>query len=530
MNKKISLILKSFFILVLFTLSLAVAAQYQAPTAPPTGGEINPPINVGSALQYKPGILELNGLGVQQVANFSGPIELNLSAGSPGQALESSGGNGAPTWVTIPGSGNSQWTTVGNNIYNNNTSYVGVGISSPTNLLTINQTGVTTPASQSTYPLTINSSNGLEQITLGSDTNYSYLQSWDTKPLYINSLGNNVLFGNNVNVGIGTTSPGAKLEVDGNVLITNGTGVTSQAGWVLIGTATTFTENTAVILKESPFAWLINRADAQTLTYHASYPPLSCDSDAKSLGGGMYGPTNNTTSSCPNNFYTDPAINGVSYKASYYSDTASVLVKGSNPATYTPETEYFEDIYQYTSSYKPSAVPNSTNLEVGSINAGSISGKEISNTGVVTNNLYLNSNGTGYVGIGTGNPNEQLDVNGYINASSGLCIGYSCKTSWPASTQDCAVIPVGTSAPSGYNLTQAHFTTATKQADNSACTNGCVLTYSGLNYNDSPTPPSSLSDGWVSGSGTISTTAYVQGNDEDGTVYKATFNDYLACH
>ena len=46
------------------------------------------------------------------------------------------------------------------------------------------------------------------------DGSYSYIQTWNSKPLQINNQGNNVLF--NVgggSVGIGTTSPSAQLHL-----------------------------------------------------------------------------------------------------------------------------------------------------------------------------------------------------------------------------------------------------------------------------------------------------------------------------
>ena len=40
--------------------------------------------------------------------------------------------------------------------------------------------------------------------------------------------------------------------------------------------------------------------------------------------------------------------------------------------------------------------------------------------------------GGGKVGIGTTNPTQKLDVNGYVKGRSGLCIGNDCRSSWPS--------------------------------------------------------------------------------------------------
>lgn len=49
-------------------------------------------------------------------------------------------------------------------------------------------------------------------------------------------------------------------------------------------------------------------------------------------------------------------------------------------------------------------------------------------TSLVTGSVY--QDGAGNVGLGTVNPSQKLDVQGYINASSGLCINGDCKSSW----------------------------------------------------------------------------------------------------
>lgn len=69
---------------------------------------------------------------------------------------------------------------------------VGIGTVSPPNRLSIQQSANATSSSASTYGFSL--FNGTTDVfTLGYDNSYSYLQSWNTLPLQINSQGNNTL-------------------------------------------------------------------------------------------------------------------------------------------------------------------------------------------------------------------------------------------------------------------------------------------------------------------------------------------------
>lgn len=90
---------------------------------------------------------------------------------------------------------------------------VGVGITSPPNKFTVNNAN-TTPATVGSYPFAVARGSSVE-YTVGSDGNYVYNQSWNSKALLINAMGNNV--------GIGmSTLPTQKLDVQGgNARINN---------------------------------------------------------------------------------------------------------------------------------------------------------------------------------------------------------------------------------------------------------------------------------------------------------------------
>jgi hypothetical protein len=72
---------------------------------------------------------------------------------------------------------------------------------------------------------------GATYLKLGGNTTYSWIQSFNSKPLYINALGNNVVFSGAGNVLIGTTTSSTyKLDVNGTfrttgkVVLNNATG------------------------------------------------------------------------------------------------------------------------------------------------------------------------------------------------------------------------------------------------------------------------------------------------------------------
>src|SRR5882672_7431840 len=146
---------------------------------------------------------------------------------------------------------NAQWTTSANNISNTNSGNVGVGTSSPGKLLTVNgDAGITTlygnstsqnandslklgPGSNGNLFIDNTGAGGLAQTIIGFNTTKTvggnYLFS-----LFNNSTDRNLLFsaqsagtgsGSNQvtfptgNVGIGTTSPDAKLDLSGSTFL-----------------------------------------------------------------------------------------------------------------------------------------------------------------------------------------------------------------------------------------------------------------------------------------------------------------------
>ncbi len=94
------------------------------------------------------------------------------------------------------------------------TGNVGIGTATSANKFTVNTTLGATANAVATYQVAVQRA-GSTDLTLGSDASYSYLQSWNAKPLLINGQGNFV----GVNL---TTAPIQNLDVNGRINVTNG--------------------------------------------------------------------------------------------------------------------------------------------------------------------------------------------------------------------------------------------------------------------------------------------------------------------
>src|SRR5262245_50749062 len=97
----------------------------------------------------------------------------------------------------------SQWTTSGNNIFNNNTGNVGVGTSTPTFKLDV-----------------LGSINTGAGLCIQGDCKFSWAQVLGSPNQWQNGIGGSISF-NSGNVGIGQPSPGAKLDVFGSIRVGN---------------------------------------------------------------------------------------------------------------------------------------------------------------------------------------------------------------------------------------------------------------------------------------------------------------------
>ncbi|MFN8322890.1 MAG: hypothetical protein U0T74_09550 [Chitinophagales bacterium] len=95
------------------------------------------------------------------------------------------------------------------------TGYVGIGTATPANKLTVQPSAFTTAPTASTYAIAINNTAGGQDYTIGSSATFVHEQTWNIKPLLINSQGNSV----GINL---TTAPIQNLDVNGRINVANG--------------------------------------------------------------------------------------------------------------------------------------------------------------------------------------------------------------------------------------------------------------------------------------------------------------------
>ena len=153
-------------------------------------------------------------------------LDSNNNRGSEGQILSTT--STGIDWVdanTVPGTG--LWVTSGNNIYNSNSGNVGIKTTSPANPLSINFapngiSSITTSNNSTAWNTSsaimlegASNSNGLGFGVSGTaNDRKSWIQSGHPDQQYASSLGTLAINPLGGNVGIGTTSPLAKLHAN----------------------------------------------------------------------------------------------------------------------------------------------------------------------------------------------------------------------------------------------------------------------------------------------------------------------------
>jgi len=172
---------------------------------------INPPAGTGLLTSYTLTLPTDNGT-VDQVLRTDGNGVLSWVDVSGGGGVPNGTTNGQTLrWNT---SGTPSWVVDSNLFNQGGTGNVAVGTTNATNKFTVNQFGITTPSDVASYGIALKeATNGLDTaFTIGTDTTKVYMDSWDQKPLIINSQGNKV--------GVGISSSAfmpVDFDVDGSV-------------------------------------------------------------------------------------------------------------------------------------------------------------------------------------------------------------------------------------------------------------------------------------------------------------------------
>lgn len=108
-------------------------------------------------------------------------------------------------------------------------------------------------------------------LRLGYHADYSWIQSHGGEPLHINKVGNNTILNlESSNVGIGTSSPSAKLDVDGTGHFSNNVNIDGDVG---IGTASPV-EKLHVIGNIKADGVILNIGSFPDYVFEADYPLL----------------------------------------------------------------------------------------------------------------------------------------------------------------------------------------------------------------------------------------------------------------
>ena len=206
----------------------------------------------------------------EKIATFSGidasGIEffrdLSMNGGQITFIGDATDNSGVPSWgqvkqAIMDGSGvaggSSQWDLSGSDIYNNNSGNVGIGTSSPSEALEVSGNivlwgdlsmngGQITFIGDATDPSGVPSWGQVKQAIIDGSGGSGGSTHWDLS-------GSNVYYNNSGgNVGIGTTSPAVKLDVNGSVNITENAFVSMSATQSIISAdKNLYTRNTNLI-------------------------------------------------------------------------------------------------------------------------------------------------------------------------------------------------------------------------------------------------------------------------------------------
>lgn len=292
--------------------------------------------------------------------------------GTSGQSL-STDGLGVLSWATP----STSWSTLGSNIYNSNAGNVGVGTTTPSDMLTIGGSSGTIGlsirgdnAACTVYPCIRTGGGGSLQID-------SSTASGAFGKLYLNNTKNSdvLIAVGGGNVGIGTTAPLAKLDVRGNA------GVGGYAG-IIANTTNTDTYHGLLVSN------VYNTATNFVLRVKTNTAdPLSGGTDIFSIKGDGGVGIGTTVPATVLDVNTTSSAYGVVFRAGTGSgvEIANLSSTLNRIQSYNRTATTFQDL--------------------------------LFRTTVSADTLYLNTSGN--VGIGTTNPNAKLEINGNVMVNTG---------------------------------------------------------------------------------------------------------------
>jgi len=168
--------------------------------------------------------------------NYSGTLKIGAytlpsTDGSSGQVLKTNG-LGTLSWQSDQ-VGSSQWNVSGSDIYNNNSGKVGIGTSTPAFKLDVNGNG-NYSGTLKIGAYTLPSVDGTGGQLLGTDGSGNVSWQSITGSQWVTS-GSNLYNTSAVYIGIGTSTPGQKLDVTGNGYYTIGNFINATADYDFFG-------------------------------------------------------------------------------------------------------------------------------------------------------------------------------------------------------------------------------------------------------------------------------------------------------
>jgi hypothetical protein len=274
----------------------------------------------------------------------------------------------------------------------------------------------------------------------------NYLAKWSSS----DALGSSVIYDSGTNVGIGTTSPSQKLDVNGSINISGASALLYFPDGTSMSTAATGDGDVTAVNTDD--VYLSGGADTGdiTIAFNETKMNLTIDARASVFSDGTGGWTNTSTETSTSldvnvdsgTLFVNSTSNNVGIGTTSPSKKLSILngrinIRETTASDYAviefgnDETDLIGGIFAAGSSaagYGGSSSLNLVNLGSGLLTLGT------------DNSVHMVIKTGGNVGIGTSSPTQKLEVNGNINVSSEtgkiyspeICLAGDCQTSWPS--------------------------------------------------------------------------------------------------